>query len=73
MQVWEMQPKGYRTLTIDFELLKQMKKPELMEKYKKTELVEESEKLPFMVTLTAKQEYAQKFEMPLCLAATTAK
>ncbi|KAB0394599.1 hypothetical protein E2I00_008422 [Balaenoptera physalus] len=50
-----------------------MKKLELVEKYKKTELVEESEKLPFMVTLTAKQECAQEFEMPLCLAATTAK
>lgn len=34
--------------------------------------MEESVKLPFMVTLTAKQEFAQKSEKPLCLAATTA-
>lgn len=43
-----------------------------MEKYKKPELVEESEKLPFIITLTAKQEFAQKSEKPLCLAATIA-
>lgn len=45
---------------------------ELLVKYKKPELVEKSVKLPFMVTLTAKQEFAQKSEKPLCLAATTA-
>lgn len=43
-----------------------------MGKYKKPELVEESEKLPFMVTLTTKQAFTQKCQKPLCLAVTIA-
>lgn len=48
-------------------------KPELMEKYKITELVEDSEKLPFLAPLTAKQEFAQKSEKPSYFAARSAK